>query len=120
MMTVPLSGVIATAVAGRLSVLTTVPLAISMEETLTLKKLPSAVTANRPSVVIAVLSVAEPIERGVPLMEGGVVVRLIKVTDPLKLETSPVEPSGVTDAPIDSKPPVGKVARTVGGVVEGS
>src|SRR5262249_37451786 len=121
MMTVALSGVIATLVAGMLSVLIIVPLAISIEETLTLNKLPSAVTANLPSLVIAVLSVRVPIERGVPLTEGGVVVRLMKVTDPeLKFDTNPVEPSGVTEAPIGNEPPVGSVANTVGGAVEGS
>src|SRR5438270_8416392 len=44
MMTVALSGVIATDVAGMLSLLIMVPLAISIEVTLTANKLPSAAT----------------------------------------------------------------------------
>src|SRR5882724_11125661 len=121
MMTVRLSGVIATAVAGMLSVLRTVPLAISIDETFTLNKLPSAVMANRPSLVIAVLSVAVPIETGFPLMEGGVVDKSTMVTDPeLKFETRAIDPSGVSETPSGKLPPVGSVANTVGGVEDGS
>src|SRR5262249_52596167 len=44
-----------------------------------------------------------------------------KVTDPeKKFDISAVDPSGVTDAPIGEEPPVGKLASTVGGEVEGS